>query len=261
MLPPPFMSKASKDRLNVPPPSGVAKPSYGRFIPKEEIEQATAWKPDAFGGAASSRPPVSAPAPVEAKAPAPPPPPHPRELLAAARQAGYQDGLRDGQASADAFKQSHARQVAVQLGALLQSFDGTLGELETQMAQALTRSVVALAQQVIREELRQQPEHIARIAAEAVESLMMSARHVRVRLNPLDMPLVQMGAGEVLEARGASLLADPLIARGGCLVESDIANVDARIAQRWQAAAAQLGQRSEWKPETPPAAPAAAEDD
>jgi flagellar assembly protein FliH len=80
---------------------------------------------------------------------------------------------------------------------------------------------------------------------------MMSARHVRVRLNPLDLPLVQMGAGEALEARGASLLADPLIARGGCLVESDIANVDGRIAARWQAAAGQLGQRSEWWTDPP----------
>ncbi len=253
LAPTPFMSKASKDRLNVPSPAGTAKPSYGRFIPKEEIEQATAWKPDSFVGHPQSRPPISAPAPVEAKAPPPPPPPHPRELLAAARQAGYQDGLRDGQASADAFKQSHSRQVAVQLGALVQSFDAALGELEAQMAQALTRSVVALAQQVIREELRQNPEHIARIAAEAVESLMMSARHVRVRLNPADLPLVQSGAGEALEARGASLMADPLVARGGCMVESDIASVDARIAQRWQAAAGQLGQRSEWKPEPPPA--------
>jgi flagellar assembly protein FliH len=242
-----FMSK-SKERLNVPPPQGhAAKPSYGRFIPKEEVNEAQVFRMDAFGGNPASKPPISAPAPPEAKAPPPPPPPHPRELLAAARQAGYQDGLRDGQASAEAFKQQHARQVAVQLGRLVEGFDAAFAELETQLADALTRASVALAQQVLREELRQHPEHIANLAREAVESLMLSARHVRVRVHPEDLPLVEAGAADVLRARGASLMADAAIERGGCFVESDIATVDARIAQRWRVAAGSLGQRSEWQ--------------
>lgn len=244
---PAFMSK-SKERLNVPPPPGAAsKPSYGRFIPKEEIEAAQAFRMDSFGDKAT-RSPVSAPAPQEAKPP-PPPPPHPRELLAAARQAGYQDGLRDGQASADAFKLQHARQVAVQLGALLQSFDAAFAELEAQLAAALTRSVVQLAQQVVRTELRQNPEHIAHVAQEAVDALLLSARQVRLRVHPEDLPLVEAGALDALRARGATLLADPAIERGGCFVESDIATVDARIAQRWRQAAGMLGQRADWSDE------------
>jgi flagellar assembly protein FliH len=241
-----FMSK-SKEKLNVPPPQGsAAKPSYGRFIPKEEVNAAQAFRMDSFGNPAGAKPPISAPVPPEAKAPPPPPPPHPRELLAAARQAGYQDGLRDGKASAEAFKQQHARQVAVQLGRLVESFDSAFAELETQLADALTRSSVALAQQLLREELRQHPEHIAHIAHEAVEALLLSAKHVRVRVHPEDLPLVEAGAAEVLRARGATLFADPAIERGGCFVESDIATVDARIAQRWRQAAGSLGQRAEW---------------
>lgn len=244
-----FMSK-SRERLNVPPPPGApAKPSYGRFIPKEELEGAQAFRMDSFGEGKAARAPISAPVPPEARTPPPPPPPHPRELLAAARQAGYQDGLRDGQASAEAFKQQHARQVATQLGALVQSFDAAFAELEAQLAAALTRSVVQLAQQVVRAELRQHPEHIVQVAREAVEALLLSARHVRVRVHPEDLPLVEAGAQEALQARGAALLADAAIERGGCFVESDIATVDARIAQRWRAAAGTLGQRADWSAE------------
>lgn len=235
---------------NVPPPPGTARPSYGRFIPKEELEGVQAWKPDALGGVSPAKPPLSAPAPQPApaaKSPPPPPPPDPRELLAAARNAGYQDGLRDGMASAEAFKQSHARQVATQLGALLQGFDSAMRTLEEQMADSLTLAAVTLAQQIVRAELKQNPEHIARVAEEAVESLMLSARHVRLRVHPDDLPLVEAGAAEVLEARGASLLPDPAVSRGGCLVESDIANVDALIEDRWRQVAGLLGSKKPWR--------------
>lgn len=239
----------------VPPPQGggaAAKPSYGRIIPKEEIgDDVQAWRPELFGGVKASKPPISAPPPPEPKAPPPPPPPDPREILAAVRQQGYQDGLRDGMASAEAFKQSHARQVAAQVGALVQGFDAAFAELEARLADALTQASVALARQVVREELRQHPEHIARIAHEAIEALMLSARHVRLRVNPEDLPLIEAGAGDTLRQRGASLVADPAISRGGCVVESDIAGVDAQIERRWALAAAQLGQRSDWN--APPA--------
>ncbi len=243
----------AKTVRNVPPPQGGApKPStYSRFIPREEIEQVQAWRPSVFGDVTAPKPPVSAPAPVQPPAapePPPPPPPDPRELLAAARQAGYQDGLRDGQASAEAFKLAHGRQVAQQLGALLQSFDDAFSALEQQMADALTRTAVELAKQVVREELRQHPEHIARVAHDAVESLMLSARHIRVRVNPADLPLVEAGAADTLRARGAQLLADSAIERGGCAVESDIASVDALVQHRWNQAAALLGQKSDWAP-------------
>lgn len=246
-----FMS--SKPVKNVPPPQGGApKPTtYGRFIPREEIEQVQAWQPSAFGGVPSPKPPVSAPVPppaAKAPEPPPPPPPDPRELLAAARQAGYQDGLRDGQASADAFKIAHGRQVAQQIGTLLQSFDQAFSAMEQQMADALTRTAVELAKQVVREELRQHPEHIARVAHDAVESLMLSARHIRVRVNPADLPLVEAGAADTLRARGAQLLPDSAIERGGCAVDSDIGSVDALVQHRWNQAAALLGQKSDWAP-------------
>lgn len=242
----PFMSKPPLERRNVPrPPGSPVRPSYSRFIPKNEVNQAQAFRMDNFGDGKAAAEPLATPPEAQAPPP-PPPPPHPRELLAAARQAGYQDGLRDGQASAEAFKHNHARQVAQQLGALVQSFDAALAQLEAQMADALARSAVALAQQLLREELRQHPEHIARVAHEAIEALMLSARHVRLRVHPDDLPLVEAGAADALRERGASLLADADIERGGCVVESDIATVDARIAQRWALAAAQLGQKNPW---------------
>ena len=165
----------------------------------------------------------------------------------AARQTGYQDGYRDGLSALEAFKASFAQQISSQLGQLVKNFDADFLALEGQMAEALARIAVELARQVVRSEITQRPEHIARVAHDAVEALQLSAKHVRVRVNPADYPLVIAGAGEEMKAREAQVLPDPEVPRGSCKVESDISSVDASLAARWQQAAAAMGQASLWE--------------
>lgn len=242
----------------VPPPerrSGEERRTpYSRFIPREELEGFSAWSPDALQGAPDRRPPIFAPAPPApppepVAAPAPPPAPEPQldELLHAARQAGYQDGYRDGMAALDAFKKSFAQQMSAQLGTLVKSFDAEFGALEQQMSETVAAIAVELARQVVRSELEQRPDLIARVAHDAVEALQLSARHVRVRVNPDDLPLVLAGAGEEMQAREAQVLPDAEVPRGGCKVESDIGSVDATIAARWLQVTAAMGQSSLWE--------------
>ncbi|HET6599652.1 MAG TPA: FliH/SctL family protein, partial [Burkholderiaceae bacterium] len=79
-----------------------------------------------------------------------------------------------------------------------------------------------------------------------LDTLLLSARHITLRVHPDDQALVAEGAAEVLAARGARLLADPAMTRGGCLVESDIGVIDASLETRWQRAAAALGTEAPW---------------
>ena len=242
-----------------PPPRQVPPPerregeerrasSYSRFIPREELSGFAAWNPDALSGApAAARAPISAPAPPPVAAPPPAPEPDLQELLHAARQSGYQDGYRDGMAALDAFKKSFAQQMSAQLGTLVKSFDAEFRALEDQMADALAAMAVELARQVLRSEIQQRPEHIAQVAHDAVEALQMSARHVRVRVNPDDLPLVLEGAGEEMKAREAQVLPDPEVPRGGCKVESDIGSVDATLAARWLQVTGAMGQSTLWE--------------
>jgi flagellar assembly protein FliH len=90
------------------------------------------------------------------------------------------------------------------------------------------------------------PELIAKVAQEAIATLLMSARHITLHVHADDHALVSLGAGEALAARGARLLVDPQVARGGCAVESDIGAIDATLQTRWARAAAALGCESGW---------------
>lgn len=238
------MSHPKERFRQVPPPPGGGKgaQAYTRFIPREELSSFAAWHPGSLSGeeeaaAAAAAEPQKSPEEVQA------------EALRAARQGGYHDGYRDGLAALDSFKQSFAQQATAQMGALMQSYAGQMDALQQAMASALAGAAVSLARQVVRGELSVNPQQVASVAQEALESLLLSARHVTVRVHPDDHPLVAQGAEEVLKARGARLLADAAITRGGCVVESDIGIVDASIESRWRRAAAALGSEAPWSAE------------
>lgn len=230
---------------NVPPPDGAKASVYSRFIPREELSSFAPWSPGTLAGGEAPRPAsgVQRPTPPEAAKPAEP---DTAQLLHAARHAGYQDGYRDGLAALEGFKQSFAMQITAQVGQLTQAYGQQLNDLQQDMARALAVSATHLARQMVRSELRVHPELVAMVAQDALDTLLLSARHITVRVNPDDHALVAQGAADVLAARGARLLSDPAVTRGGCVVESDIGIIDGRMETRWRRAAAALGCDEDW---------------
>ena len=185
-----------------------------------------------------------------AEASAAPPGPPIEERLNQARQEGYQDGYRNGLAALESYKQTQAAQMAAhmsdQVGALASDFHHRLESLEQQLAGRIAGVALELARQVVRTELRQSPELVVDVAEQALGALLASARQVIVRLSPDDHGLAQAQLSEMLAARGARLVPDASVQRGGCIVESDIAVVDATVEARWARAAAALGYEAPW---------------
>ncbi len=242
----------------VPPPGGKPASVHARFIPREELQDFAAWQPHAIDGGGSAAPPplrpasaVAAEAAAAAAAEQAMAPPSLEEIEAAidaARQSGYEDGYRDGLVALEGFKHSFAQQSTAQVGSWLAAFDAQLQALDGELAQAIARTATLLARQVVRSELQTRPELVAEVASQAINTVLLSARHILVQVHPDDLPLVELGAAEALAARGARLLAAPQIERGGCLVESDVGSVDARVETRWAQAAAAFGQRPDGTP-------------
>lgn len=232
-----------KTRSNIPSPNDARNP-HARFIPREELKDGfAAWQPGDIAGGPTPQ------ANVQRRAEDAPRVDVAEQIAAqmrAVRQGGYQDGYRDGLAALDAFKQTFARQTSAQIGLLLGSLGRELAGLQQEMARTLALTATQLARQIVRSELTTQPALAARVAQEAVDALLLSARHITLRVHPDDQPLIAQGAAEVLAARGARLVADPSLARGGCLVESDIAVVDATTETRWLRAVAALGVDDAW---------------
>ncbi len=180
----------------------------------------------------------------------PAPPPNVDELLREARQTGYQDGYRNGLAALESYKQTQAAQMAAymseQVGALASDFHHRLESLEQQLAGRIAGVALELARQVVRSELQQNPEVVVDVAEQALSTLLASARQIVLRLNPDDHAMAAAQLTEVMNARGARMVPDAGITRGGCIVESDIAIVDASVEARWDRAAASMGHNAPW---------------
>jgi len=217
-------------------------PAYTKFIPREELGAFAAWEPnDLTRPVPTGQPPRAAEGGRSVESPA-----QVAEKIRQARLAGYQEGYRDGLVALEGFKQTFAHQTTLQVGAMLKSLGEQLDGLQRQMAQTLCTSATRIARQAVRSELQIRPELIAIVAQEALDTLVLSARHITLRVHPDDHPLVAEGAGDLLDARSARLVADPTIARGGCVVESDIGVIDASLDARWRRAAASLGGEVPW---------------
>lgn len=250
------MTSSSEERRNKPPPTGPASGKgsvYSRFIPREELRSFAAWEPGDIADAEVAAPAVAGTQAANREAARAEAAAQLAEQVRAARQAGYQDGYRDGLVALEGFKQSFAHQATTQVGALLGSIGAQLDALQQEMARAVAQTATRLARQVVRSELATRPEAVAAVAQEALDTLLLSARHITLRVHPDDHALVVEGAGEVLAARGARVVADPEIARGGCLVESNIGVIDATIETRWRRAAAAIGADDAWDADVPPA--------
>lgn len=223
-----------------PAPGAAAGSPHARFIPREELGAFAAWNPGSFGGAATPR--GVSPAPTAEAAPSE----AVQAQLQAARQAGYQDGYRDGLVALEAFKQSYAQQMTAQVTALVTGLRAQLEQLEHGLAGQVAEVAIALARQVVRTELSTQPAVVAAVAQEALGAVLVSAQQLALRLHPDDHALVRQHAGEALAERGARLLSDASLTRGGCVVETDVGVIDASVEARWRRATAAMGRPSDY---------------
>lgn len=209
------------------PASATQRPTVGG-MPKTEASRAH-----------PTRAPEPEPAPVD-----------PAVLVKEARHAGYQDGYRDGLAALESFKQAQTAQMAAfmseQVGTLVVELHQRLESLEQQLSGRIAGVALELARQVVRSEIATRPELVVAVAEEALATLLSSAREVVLRLNPDDFAMAHGGLQDHLQTRGARVVADPHVSPGGCLVESDIAVVDASVESRWRQAAAAMGLPTDW---------------
>jgi flagellar assembly protein FliH len=221
-----------------------------RFIPREEIDGFAAWPFAAVTGG-EEPPPAEEPEQAEAAER------WDAEQVEAVRQQalaegyarGHADGARETRETLEAEIRRVVEETAAQMAGLLQQVRTQLRRSEHAMARELLALACDVARQVVRQELRQPVQHLQAVVAEAVAQLLDDGQPARVRLHPEDVARLQEGFAASPDGRDVTLVADPSLARGDCIVESASVTVDATVATRWARAIGNLGLDAPWNPE------------
>ena len=205
-----------------------------RFIPKEKL---TAWERWEMAALAEARAEEEAEQQQEAVA------------VVDATARGYAEGLAQGRKVGHA--EGHAAGLvqvqaeARQLAALGASAQQVLEALQGGVSERVVDLALAIARQVVREELAIRPESVVAVVREALAQSASPNAGLQLVLHPADAAIVRERMAEEITRGNWSVLGDESMERGGCRIHSAGGDIDASIAVRWKHVLAALGRKPE----------------
>jgi flagellar assembly protein FliH len=96
----------------------------------------------------------------------------------------------------------------------------------------LLHLALAVGKQLARRELRIDPAQVIAIIRESLGQLPSAAREVRVLLHPEDAAIVRERLTAPANERAWTIVEDPTLSRGGCVVRTENSQIDARLDSR-----------------------------
>jgi flagellar assembly protein FliH len=181
-----------------------------------------------------------------------------REALQESEARGYQAGLAKAQAESQVSLDGLAARVR-QLDSILELLGQPLAQLDTEVEKELLHLALAVGKQLARRELRIDPAQVIGIIRESLSQLPAAARDVRIHLHPEDAATVRERLAQPTNERAWTIVEDPTLTRGGCMVRTENSQIDVRLESRVNAVIANaLGE--ERAPERPTPDPAELEE-
>ncbi len=153
---------------------------------------------------------------------------------------GRKEGFEFGHKEALAGSRNEIRTKAEMMDNLLSALNTPFKELDEQVERELISLTISMVRQLVRREVKLDPNQIIGVVREALSLLPVSARNIRLILHPEDAKLVR----EIFEVSEKdlvwSIVEDPVLDRGGCKVITDTSQIDATLESRLAAMIATL---------------------
>lgn len=147
---------------------------------------------------------------------------------------GYQEGIAAAQASVDA------------MATLLDNLQQAMTGIDQGVADQLLTLAIEVANQVLRQSLRLQPELLLAVVKEAVSTLHPHHGKPLLFVHPDDAALVREHLGDQLPHINWQIVEDGALTPGGCRVEVGASEVDATLETRWRRVVEGIGISEDW---------------
>jgi flagellar assembly protein FliH len=152
-----------------------------------------------------------------------------------AREQSEARGYDAGMAKAQAEMKDRVSRLDSQikrLDVLLQFVSRPLQNLDAEVESMLLQLALTVGKQLARRELMVDPTQVIAIIRESLAELPASAREIRVHLHPEDATIVRERLTAPSNERAWSIVEDPTMSRGGCVVRTENSHIDARLESR-----------------------------
>jgi len=210
--------------------------SSSRIVFSEDIGGVSPWQPREFGRldktptAPGDQPPAQAPA------------------------ATYEDGLREGlrrgieQARAEAAQAQQRTQdeAAQRVATVVEAATLALAQVQQVLADRVARLALEIARSATGAAIDMDLNLVGPAIQKALEALTDEGLKPVVRIHPIDVEHFGSGLQALLERHQATVVADPQVERGGCIVDTPTGRIDATVATRWQDTVAAMGLTDPW---------------
>jgi flagellar assembly protein FliH len=157
----------------------------------------------------------------------------------------YEKGYNDGQKAASEKLESEYNEKLIKkfenISEIMLEFDKTVDDYDKTFEKIVVNIAVIIAEKIVQRELLQGP-IIESILKDSLKRVIGSNR-ILVRLHPNDLEIINQDSSNLFIDDSFSKIkfeSDERIERGGCFIETEIGNVDARISSQFNEMKKQL---------------------
>jgi len=144
------------------------------------------------------------------------------------REEGKKEGIKQGYEES---KHLLEAQVEKFIG-LLKSLSEPFNQMDEEVETSIVHLSLLIAKQVIKRELKQNPEQIINVVKEALKVLPVANKKVSCTLHPDDTAILKKSFPKDEKIEDWRFIEDASITPGGCLLSTNVSQIDQTVEQR-----------------------------
>ncbi len=161
-----------------------------------------------------------------------------KEIFDEASDKGFQEGFDRG--LTQSLKETN--RLHEQLRSFMHCFEAPIEMINQEVEKQLELLAVTLAQQLVRREIKTNPDEIVGLIRESIKLLPASSRKIKITIHPEDAALVKeaLAIDDMDDDLKWSFIEDPMLTRGGCVIKSAQSVINVTLENRLASLAASV---------------------
>jgi flagellar assembly protein FliH len=150
--------------------------------------------------------------------------------------AAYQQGFKEAEKVLKAKINDELKEQISRFEQLFKNFSDEVGNLGRTIESLIISLAVEIAKKIVKKEIEKDDNFVINQVKDAIKRV-IGVERIKLRINPEDEKLIKELKPELLQiadsTRDIIVESDPSVERGGCIIESELGNVDARISTQF----------------------------